>query len=261
MAPEAADPLDVGRLTLSGRAARVEHYDLITSTQDRAHEVARSAAPGPLPLLIVAEQQTAGRGRGANRWWTGRGSLAFSLLFDPADWVDSAEARPERSLAVGVAIVDTVAPLLPDRRIGLHWPNDVFVEGKKLSGILLDVLPRGLHVLGIGINVNNSLVAAPDDVRRRATSLCEVAGQPFDRTDLLMSLLGNIESAVRASAADPHGFGERFGQLCLPLGEELTIEAAGRRTTGRCAGIAPDGALVLETADGFQRFYSGVLVE
>lgn len=252
-------PLDVERLRVAGVAARVEHYDSISSTHDRAHEVARLTDPGPLPLLIVAEQQTAGRGRGANRWWTGGGSLAFSLLFDPADWVLSNQPLPERSLAVGAAIVDTVRPLLLGRNVGLHWPNDVFVEKKKLAGILLDVLAGGRHVLGIGLNANNSLSDAPDDVRARATSLCELTGAMHDRTELLVRLLRNIELAVRDSAADPQAYGRRFQELCLQVGKELTIEVGGRRATGRCAGIAPDGALLLEDGGRYERFYSGVL--
>ncbi len=259
MTMPATDLLDRERLATSGSMARVEVHARLASTQDRAHEVARGLDPGPLPLLIVAEEQTAGRGRGTNRWWTGRGSLAFSLLFDPADWALSRQPLPERSLAVGVAIVDTVRPLLGDRAVGLHWPNDVFVGGKKIAGILIDVLPDGRHVVGIGLNVNNALADAPDEVRQRATSLCELAGRPLDRTSLLLELLGNLEAAVRASAASPETFGRRFGQLCLQRGRELTIEVGGQRTTGRCAGIAPDGALLLETAAGWQRFYSGVL--
>jgi BirA family biotin operon repressor/biotin-[acetyl-CoA-carboxylase] ligase len=209
--------------------------------------------------LIVAEQQTAGRGRGANRWWTGGGSLAFSLLFDPADWVLSNQPLPERSLAVGAAIVDTVRPLLSGHTVGLHWPNDVFVGDKKLAGILLDVLAGGRHVLGIGLNVNNTLTGAPEEVRARATSLVELTGATHDRTGLLLQLLRNIELAVRDSALDPQAYGRRFQDLCLQVGQDLTIDVSGRRTTGRCAGIAPDGALLLEDGGRYERFYSGVL--
>jgi BirA family transcriptional regulator, biotin operon repressor / biotin---[acetyl-CoA-carboxylase] ligase len=260
MQPDSSsDTLDPARLLAAGVAARVEHYDSLSSTHDRAHEVARSAAAGPLPLLIVAEEQTAGRGRGSNRWWTGRGSLAFSLLFDPANWVLSPQPMPERSLAIGAAIVETVASLVPPHKVGLHWPNDVYVEGRKLAGILVDVLPAGRHVLGIGINVNNSLAGAPDDVRARATSLCELAGHTFDRNELLVTLLLNIENAVRDSAADPLEFGRRFQDLCLQVGRELTVEVGSRQYQGTCAGIGPDGALLLEGDDGFRKIYSGVL--
>jgi BirA family transcriptional regulator, biotin operon repressor / biotin---[acetyl-CoA-carboxylase] ligase len=259
MTISASDRLDPDRLAASRALARVETYETLASTQDRAHEVARSGELGPLPLLIVAEEQTAGRGRGRNRWWTGRGSLAFSLLFDPADWRLSRQPLPERSLAVGVAIIDTVRPLLEGHAVGLHWPNDVFAAGKKLAGVLIDVLPGGQHIVGIGLNVNNTFDGAPEDVRARATSLGELSGRTFDRTALVLELLGNLEAAVRASATEGERFGRRFQNLCLQLGQELTIEVGGRLNVGRCAGIAVDGALLLETAEGWQKFYSGVL--
>jgi len=254
------DALDTVRLAASPVLAYHEHHATLGSTQDRAHELARSAPAGQLPALVVADEQTAGRGRGANRWWTGQGSLALSLAFDPAGWDLPTTPLPERSLAVGVAIVDTLAALLDDATLGLHWPNDVFVQGKKIAGILIDVLPGGRHVVGIGLNVNNPLADAPDDVRARATSLCDLVGHPLDRTDVLLSLLTNLERAVRQSAAEPHEFGARFNTLCRQHGRPLTIEIGGARTTGTCAGIAPDGALILETEAGWQRFYSGVLV-
>lgn len=254
-----ADQLVREQLAASGLVAGVEYYATLSSTQDRAHLLARDPGTTALPLLIVAEQQTAGRGRGTNLWWTGRGSLAFSLLFDPADWSLSPAALPERSLAVGIAIAETVQPLVPDQRVGLHWPNDVYAAGKKLAGVLIDVLPGGRHVVGIGLNVNNRLDGAPDDVRARATSLCELASRTFDRTALLLKLLANLEAAVRASATAPEEFGRRFQQHCLQLGQELTLEVGPERTTGRCLGIAPDGALQLDTPGGCRKFYSGVL--
>src|SRR3954470_23872203 len=90
------DFLDCERLAASSTFARLVYGDTMPSTQDQALELARSHA-GPLPILVVAEEQTAGRGRGANRWWTARGSLAFSLLFDPAGWGLAPQPVPERS--------------------------------------------------------------------------------------------------------------------------------------------------------------------
>jgi len=255
----AEDKLDVDRLLASGLVKRVAHFDSLGSTHDFAHEEARR--PGvELPLLVLAEEQTAGRGRGHNRWWTGRGSVAMSLLLDPADWELHGELPPQRSLAVGVAIVDTLSLLLPQRRVGLHWPNDVFVEGRKIAGVLVDVLADGRHVIGIGLNVNHSFADAPEEVKARATSLFDLAGKRFDRTQLVCELLAQLRSSLQAAAASPESYGRRFDELCLQRGETITINAAGRQTSGRCAGIAPDGALLLETPAGVQKFYSGVLV-
>jgi len=250
--------LDPVRLLASGAIARVEYFETLDSTQDVASRLAREHA-GPTPLLVATERQTAGRGRGANRWWTGHGSLAFSLLLDPADWSLPRVPLPERSLAVGVAIVETLHPLLPRRRVGLHWPNDVFVDDKKISGVLVDVLTDGQHVIGIGLNANNSFVGAPDEVRARATSLHDQTGSTVDRTALLIELLQNLKSCLQESVAAPEEFGRRFGELCLQLGHELTLESGGQVTSGICGGVAVDGAMILETRDGFQKFYSGVL--
>ena len=110
MTASATDPLALERIHASGLVAQVEYHASLPSTQLRVHEIANDGNAGKLPLLIVAEEQTAGRGRGANRWWTGRGSLAFSLMFDPGDWNLSRRPAPERSLVVGVAIVDALQP-------------------------------------------------------------------------------------------------------------------------------------------------------
>ncbi len=101
---------------------------------------------------------------------------------------------------------------------------------------------------------------APAEVAARATSLSELAGRTFDRTLIICELVARLRDALSDAVAAPAEFGQRFGELCLQVDQTLTIDVAGRRTTGRCAGIAPDGGLLLETAAGLQKFYSGVLV-
>ncbi len=124
--------IDVVRILRETFVARAEHHPTLGSTNDQA---ARCAARGvkELPLLIVADEQTAGRGRGAKRWWTGRGALAVSLLVE-AETVAAERLRsPLAALAVAAAVADTVAPLLPNHRVGINWPNDVMCE-EKVSG-------------------------------------------------------------------------------------------------------------------------------
>jgi BirA family biotin operon repressor/biotin-[acetyl-CoA-carboxylase] ligase len=252
------DLLDRERLAASSTFARLIYCPALPSTQDCALELARSQS-GPLPILVVAEEQTAGRGRGANRWWTARGSLAFSLLFDPAGWGLTPQPVPERSLAIGVAVVDAVRPRLQNHELGLHWPNDVFAGGRKISGVLVDVLPDGQHVIGVGINVNNAFQNAPVEVQRRATSLAELSGRLFDRTEVLLDVLSKMQGALIESARAPAEFGARFDELCLQRGCELTLDVGQQCVSGTCAGIAADGALLLDTARGREKFYSGVL--
>lgn len=288
--------------------AAVEHYGSIASTNDRA--LAAAAEGGVrLPLLIVADAQTAGRGRGSNRWWTGPGSLAFSLLLPPVGWDKGASAttgppREERerggegeklcgnggpaladsqpasgrtantgelvppypsrpsvltSLAVGVALVDALSPLVPGHEIGIHWPNDVMLDGRKLAGVLIEVLPDGRQVIGVGINVNNTAADAPADLRLRVATLRDVSGETYDPTDLLISLLKRLQERLAELALTPERIASRTDELCLQRGMVLQVQQGERAVVGTCQGIAPDGALILQSVDRKHIIYSGVV--
>jgi BirA family biotin operon repressor/biotin-[acetyl-CoA-carboxylase] ligase len=236
-------------------AADVEYYESISSTNDRA-AAAASEAGVRLPLLVVAESQTAGRGRGANRWWTGQGSLAFSLLI-----ATDAGARPTIliSLATGVAVVDALTPLVPGHEIGIHWPNDVILDGRKLAGILIEGLVGGKVVIGIGINTNNSAADAPAEVRSRVATLFDATGKLHDPTDLLIAILNCTEQRLAQLAAAPEQIAARTHELCLQRGRGLEIEQGTVRTQGRCAGVATDGALLLEVNGQARSVYSGTI--
>ena len=251
-------PIDVDRLVDETFVAGVEHHRSVGSTNDLAKSRA-SEGPGRLPLLIVADEQTAGRGRGSNRWWTGDGSLALSLLVDGRRMGIDTGRSPLAALATAVAVVETAAPLLPDHTVGIHWPNDVMVAGRKLSGILVEVLAGRLHVVGIGLNTNNSMNDAPDELRHRATTMLDLTGRRVDHTEVLSSLLGNIDRMLGRLATTPEHVAGRADELCLQHGQMLTIRSGSRTTTGRFEAIAPDGALVLTTPGGRQTFHSGVL--
>jgi BirA family biotin operon repressor/biotin-[acetyl-CoA-carboxylase] ligase len=250
--------LDTTRLRNSTFVARVEHHLTIGSTNDRARECAAKGLR-PLPLLILADAQTAGRGRGTNRWWTGRGSLAMSLLFEPGGRGIDRAAFPLLALATGVAVAETVSPLLPGHEVGIHWPNDVMAAGRKLAGILVETLSGGLCVVGIGLNTNNRLDEAPAEVRDTATTLLDLTGIRHDRTAVLIDLLNHLAAALALLADDPAEVAGRADALCLQRGRTLSIESGGGRVTGCCAGIAPDGALLLDTPAGRQAIYSGVV--
>jgi BirA family biotin operon repressor/biotin-[acetyl-CoA-carboxylase] ligase len=257
--------LNVSRLLAAGFVARVEHYAVLDSTQQRAREAAANPFE-PLPLVVVADQQTAGRGRGENSWWTGEGDLALSLLFDPAQ-LGCPRGLPSMSLAASVAIIDAIARLwddisLPsshDHRLGLHWPNDVFVEGRKLGGVLVEALPEGLHILGIGLNTNSRVADAPDNLQSHLTTLRDLTGQSLNHTELTLALLNRLIDCLRMLGSDSESLGRRFDELCLQHGQMLTLYQGERATTGRCLGIAPDGGLILQTPAGPRTFHSGTL--
>lgn len=251
--------LNLTRLRAARLVDRLEYHESLPSTNDYLREVA-ARVPRSENMLVLAERQTAGRGRGANRWWTGPESLAFSLLFDPATRDVPQRSFPLLSLAAAVALIETVAPLVGTQEIGLHWPNDVFAAGRKLAGILVEALPDGRLVLGIGCNVNHRANDAPAELADTLVTLADLSGKKHDRTGLLLVLLERLDETFDFLARSPEALARRANALCLQHGRKLTLAAGSRQAVGLCAGIAEDGALLLDTARGRERFYSGVIL-
>jgi len=253
--------IDIQALLAGTFLEHAEHHAVLDSTQTRARALAEDAAAEKvsLPALVVADSQTAGRGRASNRWWTGEGSLAFSVIVDPKQFGFPRRAVPRLSLAVGVAIIDALAPRLVDFPPGLHWPNDVYVGQGKLAGILVEVLPAGWHIIGVGLNCNNTAADAPPELRDSIATLRDLTGRTYDHTELLLAILENLEAALAQLGQPMETIGERFELLCRQRGEMLTVYQGQQTITGRCAGIASDGALLLDTPSGRQNVLSGTL--
>ncbi|MCC6127000.1 MAG: biotin--[acetyl-CoA-carboxylase] ligase [Pirellulales bacterium] len=268
-------PLECARLLEETWIAEVEPHDTLTSTNDRAAELA-NAADRRLPLLVIADMQTAGRGRGGNRWWTGAGSLAFSVLFVDSPLrvpheVRSGEGQgvravsgspgPLMGLAAGLAVVDAVRPLLSEREIGLHWPNDVFAAGRKLAGILVEVLPDKKTIIGVGLNANNSIKDAPAEVQVSATSLFDLTQRKQDRMALLISLLNHLDRFLELARTSPTELAAAADAACMQKNRELHLQWGTTVITGLCRGIDDRGAILLETNEGLKAFPSGILLK
>ncbi len=252
--------LEPHRLRLPEFISRVEYAQTLDSTNDAARRLATELPLGTA-MLIVAEEQTAGRGRGANRWWTGAGSLAFSVLFDPGRFRIEPRYTGMVPLAAALGIVDVVTRRLGSPAVGIHWPNDVFIGPRKLAGILVEALSDGRQIVGIGLNVNNSVAAAPSEVSQIAASLADELGELLDRTELLAELLEAIDVYFAALGGQRERLAAEADEVCLQKGRALTVQAGDDKTTGLCAGIADDGALILETPAGTRTIYSGVVLK
>jgi BirA family biotin operon repressor/biotin-[acetyl-CoA-carboxylase] ligase len=163
------------------------------------------------------------------------------------------------ALAAAVAVVEAVAPLVGSSPLGIEWPNDVVAAGRKLAGVLVEVLPDGRHIVGIGVNTNNSLAEAPPDVRLVATTIRELTGVVHDQTTILVTLLQHLEVRLGQLASEPGQIGNSADALCTQRGRLLTLDLGGESLHGQCAGIAPDGALLLDTPHGRKAFSWGML--
>lgn len=252
----AIPPFDPQSIVQETFVAAVEFRAELPSTNDFAKQ--RAAEPVcRVPLLVVAEQQTAGRGRGRNHWWSDSGSLTFSLILD-------AGRSPLVSLATAVSVVeaseetcDKTSQLAP---IGIHWPNDVFAAGRKLCGILVEVLANRRSAIGVGINVNTPAEAMPPEIREKAISLMEITGTVQDPTRLLICFLRRLETWISRLKSAPAEVAARADALCLQHDHVLTVQTAGQTITGRCAGIGPEGQLLLDAPAGQITIHSGTLV-
>ncbi len=185
------------------------------------------------------------------------GGLAFTLLADTQSWEFPRERLAMTALAAGIAVVDAIVPRLSGQRAGLHWPNDVYVEGRKLAGILVEVPVEGRLVVGVGVNTNCRIADAPADLAARVTTLIDLRGEVQDHTSLLVDWLAAWEEWAGRLRANPDEVGHRADQLCLQRDMPVRIRQGTEFHEGRCLGIAPWGAIRLEAQEGVREFYSG----
>lgn len=220
-----------------------------------------AAYEGDLPLLILAERQTSGRGRGSNTWWADRGALTCSLLIDASQQLLPPRAWPTASLLTGLAVAEACDRFLPTGLAGIKWPNDVLVQGRKLAGVLVEPprdAPQRL-VVGVGVNVNNSISEAPPELRKIAIAMCDVLGGAVAAVDVLWAFLDRFEYWLKRLESGEEDLVLPYADRCVLTARELSIDQTTRRIQGRCLGIGRDGALEIETPEGVERCFSGVV--
>jgi BirA family biotin operon repressor/biotin-[acetyl-CoA-carboxylase] ligase len=233
---------------------RLRTYPSLDSTSDLCTKLA--AAGEPEGLAVMALRQTAGRGSRGRNWQSPVGNLYLSALLRPPGPL----AEGGRwALLVAVALADALAGLLPDAGLlALKWPNDVLLDGRKVSGILLDATATtggALDWLVIGCGVN--LAHAPEVPGRRTACVAEFATPPTPEAmaDVLLGRLAHWR-AVRAE----QGFGPvRAAWLARaqPVGTRLQLSYGGRLLGGIFAGLADDGCLLLDTGGRLEAFATG----
>lgn len=197
----------------------------------------RARAGEPTGLVVVAEAQTAGRGR-LDRTWVSppRAGLTLSALVRP----DLPPARwPWLPLLTGLAVATALREQAEVDAV-LKWPNDVLVDGRKLCGVLAEVPETGAAVLGIGLNVTTRADELPHD---GATSLALVGAATTDRGTLLRAVLRSLAQVLR----DVDGAREAYRSACSTVGAAVRVELPGERSVeGTCTAVDDDGRLVVD---------------
>jgi BirA family biotin operon repressor/biotin-[acetyl-CoA-carboxylase] ligase len=255
----------------------VEHHATIGSTNDRARELARLGTPEI--AVIVADEQTAGRGRQNRSWYTPAGTaLAFSLLTRPA-------ITPQRAMRLtmlaGLAAVEGIE-WATDLRLDLKWPNDVVTMNnkqltminaqeainnqrpttKKIGGILTECAFQGdaidYAVIGLGLNVNVDF-SQQFELRAIATSLSQLAGREIDRWAVLKAVVAAwIDRSAWLGDAHADRLREAWAARLINLRKTIRVNLHDQIVEGYAEGVDDDGALLLRMADGrVQRLLSG----
>jgi BirA family biotin operon repressor/biotin-[acetyl-CoA-carboxylase] ligase len=251
---------DLQRIWSETFVRSIEYRRSTASTNDLAMQLVRGGAD-ELPLLVLAEQQTRGRGRGANRWWSSEGALTFTLVIDSsAAGLPSTDNNSLLALVTAVAICETLDQLDLPEAIRLKWPNDVLAGRRKVTGILAEVpaRPRDRILVGVGINVNNPLTDAPAELQEQATSLADLAGHPFDLTEILVRSLEQLSGRLRDFADGSLHLRQLCDRWCALNGKNVKVKLGNRRLSGQCKGIDETGALLVD-CKRTHRVTSGVI--
>jgi BirA family biotin operon repressor/biotin-[acetyl-CoA-carboxylase] ligase len=254
--PDMLSPLLKGTIF----SKNIQHYYKIGSTNSAAMDAAREGAPEG--SIFLAEQQTAGRGRGANQWHSPQSAGIYcSVVLRPA--LPPSEALLF-SLAAGLAVRSAIQEIDSRVQPDLKWPNDALLDGKKVCGILTEMNAEATRVryivVGIGINVNQT--GFPDDLQALAISLRMATGTEWSRVEVCAALLKSLDREYRDLLEKP---GAR--ESVMRRFQEASSSVRGRRVRieetpgleGVTEGLDERGFLLLRTAQGVKPVLSGTV--
>ncbi len=199
--------------------------------------------------VIVAETQTAGRGRRGRTWFSPRGNLYMSVCVNAGK---DFEKAPLAGLAMAVAAAETIVSLGIDCNI--KWPNDIVINGKKVCGVLSETAVshenRRFCIVGIGINTEISHFC--EEPMHPAVALCDVCGKKFDINKFTADLLIAFEKYLCTA-----NMIEKYKKYCVNIGKTVKIIGSGGEYTAEAVDIGENGNLIIKTKSGYAAINSG----
>lgn len=249
------DALDPDRIKSHLRTKRIGQkvvvYNSTASTNDVAAQYAKNKNNDG--LVVLAEEQVRGRGRGGNKWVAGfADSVICSILL--TDCTINAELL---SLTIAVATAEAIGKCAK-AEAKIKWPNDILLNNKKVTGILVESKKAGKHttyVIGIGINCHQSKQDFPPELRKIATSIDIETGGQIDRISLIKRLLVSVENSLEIAEQNKEEITKHWQRLSVQLGQRVSLVYNKKKFAGNCIGIDPENGLVLQLDTGGIRMF------
>ncbi|MFC0188566.1 biotin--[acetyl-CoA-carboxylase] ligase [Fictibacillus aquaticus] len=249
--PDAVTPEEIlSRLKSEKLGKKVVYHTSLKSTQEMAHlEAAKNAEEG---VLVVADEQTGGRGRLGRSWHSPAGTgIWMSLVLKPRIALQKA---PQLTLLTAVGVVRAI-----EKETGLaadiKWPNDILLNGKKIVGILTELQAEAdqIHsvIIGMGMNINQKKEHFPEDIAAIATSLSAESGKEYSRAGLIAAVMLELEELYKVYLKDGFGLIKLLWESrAQSLGKRITARNLNGTLTGFAKGITDEGVLLLEDDEG-----------
>ena len=238
---------------------KVLFFSEIDSTNREARDRAEKEAPEG--TVVIADSQSRGKGRLGRSWESPPGlNLYLSIILRPPIPLPAA---PQMTLLTGIAAARALSAV-SGLECRIKWPNDIYLRGKKLAGILAEMEGKDstVHfiIMGIGVNVNWRREDFPAELQERATSLCAETGKEISRVAVAAGLFHELEKEYFPFLRE--GFSarlrEEWNRLSWVLGRRVTLSLPEGKISGQALGLDPDGALLLLDGEGkTHRFISG----
>jgi BirA family biotin operon repressor/biotin-[acetyl-CoA-carboxylase] ligase len=235
-------------------AGRTLYYkDVTTSTNTDAKQYGEAGAPHG--TTVVADMQTAGKGRRGRQWQSPAGTnIYFTILVKPDFSPDKASML---TLVMALSVAEAIEELI-NVKTGIKWPNDIVVNRKKVVGMLTEMAMTPeldeiqYVVIGTGVNVNTALDELPEEIRETATSLKQESGQPVDRAALLERMLTRFEHnyEIFEQTLDLSGLAKAYEQHLINVDAQVRVLDPAGEYTGISRGITGTGELIVEREDG-----------
>lgn len=258
----------IAELLSAGWLQTVRWYEVVDSTSDAARRSLNEHDPVSLPALFVADQQSAGRGRNQRVWWSPSGCLMQTLVISHSELPMEPATWPQLALVCGVAVAHAASRFVESSAVQLKWPNDVYLYGKKLAGILIESASSRAGqahttklspdwMIGIGCNVDVDWSSAPADVAGKATCINSHAITLVSSDLVLIELMEELREQLAAWRDRQTAWLDSWQDRCLLSGREVVVRLGPSQISGRCEGIDTHGRLIIRTPTGVQLLSAG----